>query len=533
MAHRDLFGIVLENREGFPLSFVECPGVDNIREVQEGRRLLIEERDLGLLDSYRKNVGIVHQCQMPWVVGFGVNGGRPHTIPDGRTLWQFINDEVGPLTGDNYEEWVSASVEAVLEILPEYIRGNHTMKVIAEQGDLLNLCGGVMVARVGYNPVHALLLTLAGMGSTGSTYNSLGIDTADFADRAKRMYLPKNSGGQDARAPGNGDFAADPDEYVLLFRNTGGEATFLAMQTAKEVTGKPGRIGYEGSYHGRFEYVDTDYFEHVIRFPDLLTGVSEDDSIDELKEVLSKHGDEIGTLIMEGAQGGACYLPGDLEDGTHFYDAVRDLCDEYGVIFVMDLVQVNAITGSWSPVEEAGARKGAHIYALGKGYSEAYPLSGVLLPKMFADKLKVGGWTSTHSMHWQGPTVGMGIFLVNDYLKREFGKDLMEYSRPNAEYFSLKLDEVAEKYDGEHGATIQHQGMEHGFMHSLRFSDTDYADRFVEELTKIGCYVFDTIKRANYSTVKLFPPLLSTQTGLDEALFCIDYSLQEAGKGIS
>jgi acetylornithine/succinyldiaminopimelate/putrescine aminotransferase len=518
MAHRDLFGIVLENRENFPLKFIEYPGPSNIRKIQEGRSLLIEEKDISLLNSYRGNVGIVHQCQMPWIVGFGLNGGRPHTIPDGRTLWQFINDEAGPVTKDNSEEWVNASLEAVLGLLPEYIRGGHTMKMMAKQGDLLNLCGGVMVSRAGYNPVHAFLLTLAGMGFTGCTYNSPGIDTADFADRTRKLYLLKGS---------DGNFLADPDGYALLFRNTGGEATFLAMKTAQEVTGKPERVGYSGSYHGRFEYVDVEYFEHVIKFPDLLTGVSEDESIEELKGVLSTSGSKIGTLIMEGAQGGACYLPGNLEDGTHFYDAVRDLCDRYGVIFVMDLVQVNGITGSWNPVEEAGAQKGAHIYALGKGYSEAYPLSGVLMPKVFAGKLQVGGWTSTHSMHWQGPTVGMGIFLVNDYLKVEFGKDLMEYSRPNAEYFNQKLDEIAEKY-----SEIQHQGMKRGFMHSLRFSSTDFADRFVEKLTEVGCFVFDTIKRSTYSTVKLFPPLLSTQNGLDEAFFCIEYSLREAGKGI-
>lgn len=522
MAHRDLVGIVLENREAFPLNFVECPDVDdNIRKVQDGRKLLIEERDISLLNSYRKNVGIVHQCQMPWIVGYGVNGGKPHTIPDGRTMWQFINDEVGPLTADNYKEWIDESVKAALSLLPEYIESGHTMKVVAEQGDLLNLCGGVMVARVGYNPVHALLLTLAGMGFTGSTYNSLGVDSADFANRAKNMYMPKDR---------SGNFLDDPDEYVFLLRNTGGEATFLAMQVAVKVTGKSERVGYSGSYHGRFKYVSVDDFEHVIRFPDRLTGVSEDDSIAELKEVLSKHGDKIGTVIMEGAQGGACYLPGELEDGTNFYSAVRYLCDEYGLIFVMDLVQVNGITGSWNPVEEAGAKKGPHVSAFGKGYSEAYPLSGVLLPVEFADKLQVGGWTSTHSMHWQGPTAGMGIFLVNDYLVEKFGKDLIEYSRPNAEQFNQKLDEIAEEYDGEFGVAIQHQGMKRGFMHSLRFSDIELADRFVEELTKVGCYVFDTIKRATYSTVKLFPPLLSTQNGLNEALFCIEYSLKEAGR---
>lgn len=522
MAHRDLVGIVLDNPEAFPLNFVKYPKVDtNIRRVQDGRSFLIEEEDISLLNSYRENVGVVHQCQMPWIVGYGINGGQVHILPDGRTVLQFINDEVGSLTGDNYRQWVDSAVKAVLSILPEYIESGYTMKIIAKQGDLLNLCGGVMVARVGYNPVHSLLLTLAGMGFTGSTYNSLGVDTADFANRAKNVYMPKDK---------NGDFLDNPDDYVFLFRNTGGEATFLAMQVAAEVTGKTERIGYQGSYHGRFKYVSVDDFEHVIRFPDRLTGVSEDESVNELEEVLNKYGDKIGILIMEGVQGGACYLPGDLEDGTNFYDAVRELCDEYGVIFVIDLVQVNGITGSWNPVEEVNAKKAPHISAFGKGYSEAYPLSGILLPKEFADKLQIGSWTSTHSMHWQGPTAGMGIFLVDDYLKEKSGSDMMEYSRQNAKYFNQRLDEIAQEYDGEFGITIQHQGMKRGFMHSLRFSEVEFADKFVEELTKVGCYVFDTIKRASYSTVKLFPPLLSTKDGLDEALFCIEYSLKEAGK---
>ena len=523
MAHRDLFEIVLRNREKFPLDFIQFPGVENVRKVRGGRKFLVEEEDLSLLNSFRQNVGTVHQCQMPWIVGFGVNGGRPHILPDGRTLWQFLHDEVGQLAEHNSQEWITQAVVAVTSLLPQYISGNHTMKIIARQGDLLNLCGGVMVSRVGYNPVHALMLTLAGMGFTGNTYNSPGVDTAEFAERAKKTYLPRDA---------NGAHLDNPDDYVLLVRNTGGEATFLAMEVAKQITGKPGRLGYEGSYHGRFEYVDTDYFEHVIRFPDRLSGISEDESVDELKQVLKRDGDQIGTLIMEGVQGGACYLPGNLQDGTSFYDAVRELCDQYNVLFVMDLVQVNGITGSWNPVEEAGAKKGAHMYALGKGYSEAYPLSGVLLPRAFADQLKVGGWTSTHSMHWQGPTAGMGIFLVDDYLKKEYGKDLMDYCRPNGSYFSSKLDEVAEKYDGSFGVSIKHQGMKNGFMHSLRFSSIEFADMFVENLTRAGCFVFDTIKRADYSTVKLFPPLLSTKAGLDEAIFCVDYSIKQVGKDI-
>ena len=54
----------------------------------------------------------------------------------------------------------------------------------------------------------------------------------------------------------------------------------------------------------------------------------------------------------------------------------------------MDLVQVNGITGSWNPVEEVGAQSSPHVYALGKGYCEAYPLSGVILPRAFAERLQ-------------------------------------------------------------------------------------------------------------------------------------------------
>ena len=79
----------------------------------------------------------------------------------------------------------------------------------------------------------------------------------------------------------------------------------------------------------------------------------------------------------------------------------------------------------------------------------------------------------------------------------------------------------------EAGVAVQHQGMKRGFMHSLRFKDYELAGRLVVELTKVGCYVFDAIHRGSYATVKLFPPLLSTRAGLDEALFCIDYALKK------
>ncbi|MBM3212731.1 hypothetical protein FJZ33_10960, partial [Candidatus Poribacteria bacterium] len=284
MAHRNLFEIILKNTDKFPLNFVNYPDGKNIRKIQECRRYLIEKGDITLIEAYRRHVGTVHQCQMPWIVGFGLNGGRPHIIPDGRTIWQFINDEVGELTENKSIEWVGKALNAVLKLIPEYIRGSYTMKVIAEQGDILNLCGGVMVSRTGYNPVHAFLLMLAGLGFTGNTYNSPGIDTGDFSERVKKLYLPSG---------------INLDEYTLLLRNTGGEATFLGMKTAKEFTGRNHRIGYAGSYHGRFEFVDVNYFEHVIKFPDVLTGVSEDDSIQQLKEVLSKDGHNISSLIME------------------------------------------------------------------------------------------------------------------------------------------------------------------------------------------------------------------------------------------
>ncbi len=515
MAYRKFFQYVLEHPEDFRLDFVQFEGhKPNLRKVTQGRQLLLEpDEDADIITPYAEHVGEVHKCQPPQIVGLGTRGGRFHTLPDGKTtISDFINQKVGPQKGKNARVWVREALAAVLGLMDEYIDSGHTMKVLAKQGDFLNLCGGVMVSRVGYNPVHALLLRLAGDGFTGPTYNSIGVDTGQLAENVKRTYLPRFE---------------NPDDWVVLFRNTGGEATNLAREMGKLVSGKPKRIGYLGSFHGRFDSVDINSFEFKIRFPDRLTQVSEDDSLEELETILRNHKNDregIGVLMMEGVQGGACYLP-----KRPFYDEVRRLCEYYGVLFIMDLVQVNALTGSWNPVDEAESRKGAHIYALGKGFSEAYPLSGVLAPREFADKLKIGGWTSTHSMHWQGPTIAMGLFLVNEHLKETRGKDLVQYSRKQAGYFHQQLETMANRHQ-EAGVAVQHQGMKRGFMHSLRFKDYELAGCLVAELTKVGCYVFDAIPRGSYSTVKLFPPLLSTRAGLEEALFCIDHALKKANR---
>jgi len=94
--------MVLENREDFPLNFVEFSGsTPNIRKVRGDRKLLLEDSDVELIiGSYRDNVALVHQCQPPWIPGFGKGGGRIHTIPDGSSLRAYLNSWAGDLTED-------------------------------------------------------------------------------------------------------------------------------------------------------------------------------------------------------------------------------------------------------------------------------------------------------------------------------------------------------------------------------------------------------------------------------------------------
>ncbi|MEZ3116516.1 glutamate-1-semialdehyde 2,1-aminomutase [Halobaculum sp. MBLA0147] len=133
-----------------------------------------------------------------------------------------------------------------------------------------------------------------------------------------------------------------PSVEMLRFVNSGTEATVSAVRLARAVTGRDKIVVMQGGYHGAQEStlvegepghpepsspgIPEDFAKHTIPVPF--------NDTETLREVFEHHGDEIAAVLTEPILGNVgIVMP---EDGYH--DAIRELCDEYGALFVLDEV---------------------------------------------------------------------------------------------------------------------------------------------------------------------------------------------------
>ncbi|NUC74239.1 glutamate-1-semialdehyde 2,1-aminomutase [Haloterrigena sp. SYSU A558-1] len=140
------------------------------------------------------------------------------------------------------------------------------------------------------------------------------------------------------------EFIADhvPSVERLRFVNSGTEATAAAVRLARGATGRDKIVVMQGGYHGGHEsfLVEGDaerprpgsagvpeaFAEQTIPVP------FNDETA--LADAFERHGDEIAAVITEPLLGNR----GIVRPVEGFHDTVRDLCDEYGALFVLDEV---------------------------------------------------------------------------------------------------------------------------------------------------------------------------------------------------
>jgi glutamate-1-semialdehyde 2,1-aminomutase len=133
-----------------------------------------------------------------------------------------------------------------------------------------------------------------------------------------------------------------PSVEMLRFVNSGTEATVSAVRLARAVTGRDKIVVMQGGYHGAQEStlvegepghpspsspgIPEDFAQHTIPVPF--------NDTETLREVFDHHGHEIAGVLTEPILGNVgIVMP---EDG--FHDTIRELCDEYGALFVLDEV---------------------------------------------------------------------------------------------------------------------------------------------------------------------------------------------------
>jgi len=166
-------------------------------------------------------------------------------------------------------------------------------------------------------------------------------------------------------------------DYQLFLCNSGAEANENAMKLASFFTGRKKIIAFSRSFHGR-----TSLAVAATDNAKIVAPVNETDNIvflpfndvDALEEYFAKHGNEVAAVIIEGIQGvGGIHVA-----TTPFLQAIRNLCDQYGSVFIADSVQCGyGRSGKFFSHDHSGVN--ADIYSMAKGMGNGFPVGGIII----------------------------------------------------------------------------------------------------------------------------------------------------------
>ena len=174
------------------------------------------------------------------------------------------------------------------------------------------------------------------------------------------------------------------------FFNAGTEAVENAIKFARSYTKRPAVIVFEGAFHGRTLLAMTmtskthpykaglgPFAPEVYRVPfaNEYRGPSTADSLRALERALVTQiaAEQVAAIVIEPIQGEGGFVVAPPE----FMAGVRRICDEHGIVLVVDEVQTGfARTGAFFAIEHYGVEP--DLITVAKSIAAGLPLSGVL-----------------------------------------------------------------------------------------------------------------------------------------------------------
>ncbi|NLS01450.1 4-aminobutyrate--2-oxoglutarate transaminase [Rhizobium sp. P38BS-XIX] len=200
-----------------------------------------------------------------------------------------------------------------------------------------------------------------------------------------------------------GDFAKK-----TIFVTTGAEAVENAVKIARAATGRSAIIAFGGGFHGRtfmgmaltgkvapykigFGPMPGDVFHAP--FPVPLHGVSVEQSLATLKKLFAADVDpqRVAAIILEPVQGEGGFYPAP----AAFMKALREICDQYGILLIADEVQTGfARTGKMFAMDHHDVA--ADLVTMAKSLAGGFPLAAVTGRAEVMDAPGPGGLGGTY-----------------------------------------------------------------------------------------------------------------------------------------
>jgi acetylornithine aminotransferase len=184
------------------------------------------------------------------------------------------------------------------------------------------------------------------------------------------------------------------NDFQLFLCNSGAEANENALKLASFHTGRKKILAFNKGFHGR-----TSLAVAATDNPSIVAPVNQTDHVDflpfndetALNAYFQSKGNDLAAVIIEGIQGvGGINIASD-----SFLRLIRNLCNQYGVVFIADSVQCGyGRSGQFFAHDVDGVQ--ADIYSMAKGMGNGFPIGGILIaphiqPKHFMLGTTFGG----------------------------------------------------------------------------------------------------------------------------------------------
>jgi glutamate-1-semialdehyde 2,1-aminomutase len=232
-----------------------------------------------------------------------------------------------------------------------------------------------------------------------------------------------------------------PGAEKVRFSNSGTEAVMAALRVARAHSGRDGHIMLEGGYHGVFNEVmwyseveewdpaDGDpevlpYGDGVPRVTKRLFHTAPLNDANAIEDLLRKHRDSIGAMLIEPIMGNCCGITADRQ----YMQDVRTLCDMYEVLLIIDEVKTGFRVAKGGAQELFGVR--ADICTFAKAMGNGYPIAAIAgneeVMSWIGDDVVHGGTFTGHSVALAAANKTLEILDETDALETiaDYGRAL-------------------------------------------------------------------------------------------------------------
>ncbi len=320
-----------------------------------------------------------------------------------------------------------------------------------------------------------------------------------------------------------------------IFVTTGAEAVENAVKIARAHTHRRGVIGFHGGFHGRtlltmgltgkmspYKNLFGPFPGEVyhVPYPIDYHGVSAEDSlkaIDTLFKVDIAPTD-VAAIIIEPVQGEGGFYPASRE----FMHAIRNLCDEHGIVLIVDEVQTGfARTGRFFCSEYAEIEP--DLMTVAKGLAGGFPLSAVVGKADIMDAPLAGGLGGTFA---GSPLACAAALAVIDVIAEE---KLVERARYIADLFSDNLTDLQNMYPdvigdirANRGAMIAMELVKNG---DAEQPDTELTKALITLAYQNGLVLLSCGSRGN--VIRFLPALTISDELINEGLGILESCFKE------